>query len=87
MKEKWIKMPQALQRQVLFRYGGGGLFLVILLFLLTGSRDLFLLLPCISCMIWLAGSRRRRFCHTVAAGGGPERRQFEPALAGCGIVW
>lgn len=56
MKEKWIKMPKALQRQVLFRYGGGGLFLMILLFLMTGSRDLYLLLPCVLCMIWLSGS-------------------------------
>lgn len=56
MKEKWIKMPKALQRQVLFRSGGGGLFLMILLFLMTGSRDLYLLLPCVLCMIWLAGS-------------------------------
>lgn len=56
VKEKWIKMPKALQRQVLFRYGGGGLFLMILLFLMTGSRDLYLLLPCILCMFWLAGS-------------------------------
>lgn len=56
MKEKWIKVPKALQRQVLFRSGGGGLFLMILLFLMTGSRDLYLLLPCVLCMIWLAGS-------------------------------
>ena len=56
MKEKWIKMPKALQRQVLFRSGGGGLFLMILLFLITGSRDLYLLLPCVLCMFWLAGS-------------------------------
>lgn len=56
MKEKWIKMPKALQRQVLFRSGGGGLFLMMLLFLMTGSRDLYLLLPCVLCMIWLAGS-------------------------------
>lgn len=56
MKEKWIKVPKALRRQVLFRYGGGGLFLMILLFLMTGSRDLYLLLPCILCIFWLAGS-------------------------------
>ena len=56
MKEKWIKMPKALQRQVLFRSGGGGLFLMMLLFLMTGSRDLYLLLPCILCILWLAGS-------------------------------
>ena len=56
MKEKWVKMPKALQRQVLFRSGGGGLFLMILLFLITGSRDLYLLLPCVLCMFWLAGS-------------------------------
>lgn len=56
MKEKWIKMPKALQKQVLFRSGGGVLFLMILLFLMTGSRDLHLLLPCMVCMLWLAGS-------------------------------
>lgn len=67
MKEKWIKMPKALQRQVLFRSGGGGLFLMILLFLMTGSRDLYLLLPCVLCMIWLAGSGFWLFLQ--AAGG------------------
>ncbi len=67
MKEKWIKMPKALQRQVLFRFGGGGLFLMILLFLMTGSRDLYLLLPCVLCMIWLAGSGFWLFLQ--AAGG------------------
>lgn len=56
MEEKWIKMPKALQKQVLFRSGGGVLFLIILLFLMTGSRDLYLLLPCIICMFWLVGS-------------------------------
>lgn len=29
---------------------------MILLFLITGSRDLYLLLPCVLCMFWLAGS-------------------------------
>ena len=67
MKEKWIKMPMALPRQVLFRFGGGGLFLMILLFLMTGSRDLYLLLPCVLCMIWLAGSGFWLFLQ--AAGG------------------
>lgn len=56
MKEKWIKMPKALQKQVLFRSGGVGVFLLILLFLMTGSRDLYLLLPCVLCISWLAGS-------------------------------
>lgn len=65
MKEKWIKMPKALQRQVLFRSGGGGLFLMILLFLITGSRDLYLLLPCVLCMFWLAGSGFWLFLQTA----------------------
>lgn len=73
MKAKWIKMPKALQRQVLFRSGGGGLFLMILLFLMTGSRDLYLLLPCILCMIWLAGSGFWLFLQ--AAGGNYMRLQ------------
>lgn len=64
MKEKWIKMPKALQRQVLFRSGGGGLFL-ILLFIMAGSRDLYLLLPCILCMFWLAGSGFWLFLQTA----------------------
>lgn len=73
MKEKWIKMPKALQRQVLFRSGGGGLFLMILLFLMTGSRDLYLLLPCILCIFWLAGSGFWMFLQ--AAGGNYMRLQ------------
>ncbi len=73
MKEKWIKMPKALQRQVLFRSGGGGLFLMILLFLMTGNRDLYLLLPCILCMFWLAGSGFWLFVQ--AAGGNYMRLQ------------
>ncbi len=73
MKEKWIKMPKALQRQVLFRSGGGGLFLMILLFLMTGSRDLYLLLPCVLCMFWLAGSGFYLFLQ--AAGGNYMRLQ------------
>lgn len=73
MKEKWIKMPKALQRQVLFRSGGGGLFLMILLFLMTGSRDLYLLLPCILCIFWLAGNGFWMFLQ--AAGGNYMRLQ------------
>ena len=73
MKEKWIKMPKALQRQVLLRSGGGGLFLMILLFLMTGSRDLYLLLPCIVCMFWMAGSGFWLFLR--AAGGNYMRLQ------------
>lgn len=73
MKEKWIKMPKALQRQVLFRSGGGGLFLMVLLFLMTGSRDLYLLLPCILCIFWLAGSGFWLFVQ--AAGGNYMRLQ------------
>lgn len=73
MKEKWIKMPKALQRQVLFRSGGGGLFLMILLFLMTGNRDLYLLLPCVLCMFWLAGSGLWLFLQ--AAGGNYMRLQ------------
>lgn len=73
MKEKWIKMPKALQRQVLFRSGGGGLFLMILLFLMTGSRDLYLLLPCVLCMFWLVGSGFWLFLQ--AAGGNYMRLQ------------
>lgn len=40
---------------------------MILLFLMTGSRDLYLLLPCVLCMIWLAGSGFWLFLQ--AAGG------------------
>lgn len=56
MKEKWTKMPQALQRQVLFRFAGGGLFLLLLLLIMKSYRDLYLLLPSILCMFWLLGS-------------------------------
>lgn len=73
VKEKWIKMPKALQRQVLFRSGSGGLFLMILLFLMTGNRDLYLLLPCVLCMFWLAGSGFWLFLQ--AAGGNYMRLQ------------
>lgn len=56
MKEKWTEMPKALQRQVLFRIGGGGLFLLVLLLIMESYRDFYLLLPCILCMFWLLGS-------------------------------
>ena len=56
MKEKWTKMPKALQRQALSRFAGGGLFLLLLLLIMESYRDLYLLLPCILCMFWLLGS-------------------------------
>lgn len=46
---------------------------MVLLFLMTGSRDLYLLLPCILCIFWLAGSGFWLFVQ--AAGGNYMRLQ------------
>ena len=56
VKDKWKEMPKALKRQVLFRFGSGVLFLLLLLFIIQINRDLYLLLPCLLCMFWLMGS-------------------------------
>lgn len=66
MKEKWIKMPKALQRQVLFRSGASVLFWLLFIIILSCFRDIYLVLPCLLLACYLTGSSVWLFFQSVA---------------------
>ena len=47
MKEKFKMLPEALKKQVLLRFGGSVVFFVLFFFLLWGTGDVYMLLPCL----------------------------------------
>lgn len=66
MRERFGKMPQALQKQVLFRFGGSVLFWALFIIILSSFRDIYMILPCLLFAGYLTGSSIWLFCQTVA---------------------
>lgn len=66
MRERFGKMPQALQKQVLFRSGGSVLFWLLFIIILSSFRDIYLILPCLLLAGYLTGSSIWLFCQSVA---------------------
>lgn len=66
MRERFEKMPQALQKQVLFRFGGSVLLWVLFIIILSSFRDIYLILPCLLLAGYLTGSSIWLFYQSVA---------------------
>lgn len=47
MKEKFKQIPEVLQRQIMFRFAAGVLFLILFAVILFCFRDYYLYLPCL----------------------------------------
>lgn len=60
------KLPEVLQRQVIFRLGGGILFLFLLVVIWISMGDLYLVLPCLLCGGYLLGGGIWLFYHALA---------------------
>lgn len=45
MKERFKRLPEALQKQVIYRLGAGVIFLLCTILILIFFRDIYLLLP------------------------------------------
>lgn len=56
LKDILQKLPPALQKQVLFRMGSGVLFFMLFLIIRSSIKDLYFILPCVLCGVWLFGS-------------------------------
>lgn len=63
MRKKFEKLPQALQKQILFRSGGSVLLWLIALAVLVNFRDVYLFLPCLLCAGCLTIESIRMACH------------------------
>lgn len=66
MRERFGKLPQALQKQVLFRSGVSVLFWSLFIIILIGFRDIYLILPCLLLACYLTGSSFWLFYQSVA---------------------
>ncbi len=66
MRKKFGRMPQALQKQVLFRSGGSVLFWLLFIVIMASFRDIYLMLPCLLLAGYLTGSSIWLFCQSVA---------------------
>lgn len=66
MRERLEKMPQALQKQVLFRAGGSVLFWALFIIILISFRDIYMVLPCLLLAGYLTGSSIWLYCQSVA---------------------
>lgn len=66
MRERFGKLPQALQKQVLFRSGASALFWLLFIIILISFRDIYLLLPCLLLAGYLIGSSIWLFYQSVA---------------------
>lgn len=66
MRERFGKLPQALQKQVLFRSGVSFLFWLLFIIILISFRDIYLLLPCLLLAGYLTGSSIWLFYQSVA---------------------
>ena len=56
MKEKFLRIPLPLQKQILLRLGGSGIGLATLLLVLSHRSDWRLMLPCIALIVLCVGS-------------------------------
>ncbi len=65
MRERFGKMPQALQKQVLFRSGVSFLFWLLFIIILISFQDIYLLLPCLLLAGYLTGSSIWLFYQSV----------------------
>lgn len=54
MKERFKRLPEALQKQVIYRIGAGLAFLLCTILILIFFRDIYLLLPCLCFSIFFA---------------------------------
>lgn len=66
MRERFGKLPQALQKQVLFRSGVSVLFWSLFIIILINFRDIYLLLPCLLLAGYLTGNSMWLFFQSVA---------------------
>lgn len=66
MREKFGKLPQALQKQVLFRSGVSVLFWSLFIIILISFQDIYLILPCLLLAGYLTGSSIWLFFQSVA---------------------
>ncbi len=66
MRERFGKMPQALQKQVLFRSGVSFLFWLLFIIILISFQDIYLILPCLLLACYLTGSSIWLFYQSVA---------------------
>lgn len=66
MRERFGKLPQALQKQVLFRSGASVLFWLLFIIILSSFRDIYLILPCLLLAGYLTGSSIWLFYQSVA---------------------
>lgn len=66
MRKRFGRIPQALQKQVLFRSGGSVLFWVLFIIILSSFRDIYLLLPCLLLACYLTGGSIWLFYQSVA---------------------
>ena len=65
MKDAFRKLPEALRKQVLFRFGGSVGSLCLFLFLLWGTGDVYLMYPCLLLFCVAAGNGAWLFCRCV----------------------
>ena len=47
MKEKFMALPEALQKQLIIRFGAGSVFLILTILILVLYKDVYLLIPCL----------------------------------------
>lgn len=47
MKEKFMDLPEALQKQLIIRFGAGSVFLILTILILVLYKDIYLLIPCL----------------------------------------
>lgn len=66
MRERFGKLPQALQKQVLFRSGASVLFWLLFIIILISFRDIYLILPCLLLAGYLTCSSIWLFFQSVA---------------------
>lgn len=45
MKEKFMALPEALQKQLIIRFGAGSVFLILTILILVLYKDVYLLYP------------------------------------------
>lgn len=61
MRERFKKMPQALQKQVVFQFGGGVLCWIVGIIILSSFRDIYLILPALLFAGYLTSSSTEFF--------------------------
>ena len=66
MRERFKKMPQALQKQVVFQFGGGVLCWIVGIIILSSFRDIYLILPSLLLAGYLTGSSIWLFYQSVS---------------------